>query len=121
MKLNNKGFAISTVMYMILVVGVVLIILTLSMVSSRRFVLDKIMKEAENNIYNVYPITYRQALNIITDEAIAFATNNNINNARILITVFTSIDSEILTSYKLNDKTVTVSKENGIYNIVINN
>lgn len=51
MKLNNKGFAISTVMYMILVVAVVLITLTLTLLSSRKLVLDKIKNEALNNIY----------------------------------------------------------------------
>lgn len=52
MKLNNKGFAISTIMYMILIMAVVLIILTLSLLSSRKLILDKIREETMHNIYN---------------------------------------------------------------------
>lgn len=52
MKLNNKGFAISSVMYMILIMAIVLITLTLSLLSSRKLVLDKIKQETLDNIYN---------------------------------------------------------------------
>ena len=51
MKLNNKGFAISTVMYMILIMAVVLISLILAVLSSRKLVLDKIKDETLNDIY----------------------------------------------------------------------
>ena len=61
MKLNNKGFAISTIMYIILVLAVILITLSLSMLSSRRLVLDKIKQETLNNIYDepVYVQVYK--------------------------------------------------------------
>ncbi len=52
MKLNNKGFAISTIMYIILVLAVILITLSLSMLSSRRLILDKIRQESLNNVYD---------------------------------------------------------------------
>lgn len=52
MKLNNKGFAISTVMYMILIMTIVLITLTLSLLSSRRLILEKQKDEAKSFIYN---------------------------------------------------------------------
>lgn len=51
MKLNNKGFAISSVMYIILVLGIILIILTLSLLSSRKLVLDKLKNEVLDDIY----------------------------------------------------------------------
>ena len=41
MKINNKGFAVSTFMYMILILGVILILATLSILSSRKMILDK--------------------------------------------------------------------------------
>lgn len=51
MKLNNKGFAVSTIMYMILIMAVILITLTLTLLSSRKLILDKTKEEAKNNIY----------------------------------------------------------------------
>ena len=58
MKLNNKGFAISTVMYIILIMAIVLITLTLSLLSSRRLVLEKQKDEALNNIYIPEPESF---------------------------------------------------------------
>ena len=51
MKLNNKGFAISSIMYIILVLAVILIALTLAILSSRKLILDKLKNEALKNIY----------------------------------------------------------------------
>lgn len=59
MKLDNKGFAITTIMYMILVMGVVLIVLILSMLSSRRLILEKTKHEALNNIKDL-PSEYQE-------------------------------------------------------------
>ena len=47
MKLNNKGFAISTIMYMILIMAVVLMVLTLALFSSRKLILDKTKEVAK--------------------------------------------------------------------------
>ena len=41
MKLNNKGFAISTIMYIILVMAIILMVLTLTNLSNRKLILDK--------------------------------------------------------------------------------
>lgn len=54
MKLNNKGFAISTIMYMILIMAIILIALTLLLLSSRKLILDRTKKEALDNIYEKY-------------------------------------------------------------------
>ena len=51
MKLNNKGFAISTIMYMILVMAIILLTLTLTLLSSRKLILDKQKKEIIDYIY----------------------------------------------------------------------
>ena len=53
MKLNNKGFAISTIMYMILIMAVILITLTLTLLSSRKLILDKSKQVAKENIYEI--------------------------------------------------------------------
>lgn len=54
MKLNNKGFAISTVMYIILIMALVLIVSILGMLSSRKMTLDKVkdatLKEVRHRI-----------------------------------------------------------------------
>ena len=52
MKLNNKGFAISTIMYMILIMAVVLITVTLTLLSSRNLILNKLKTESKDNIYD---------------------------------------------------------------------
>lgn len=52
MKLNNKGFAISTIMYMILILAVILILATLSILGSRKLIIDKVKDETYNVIYN---------------------------------------------------------------------
>ena len=54
MKLNNKGFAISTIMYMILILAVILIIATLSILGSRKLIIDRVKDETLNNIYKNY-------------------------------------------------------------------
>ena len=41
MKLNNKGFAISTFMYMLLILAIILILATLAILSSRRIIFTK--------------------------------------------------------------------------------
>ena len=51
MKLNNKGFAISSIMYIILVLAVILIALTLAIFSSRKLILDKQKNDALHEIY----------------------------------------------------------------------
>lgn len=55
MKLNNKGFAISTVMYIILIFALVLIVSILGLLSSRKMTLDKIkdstLTEVKSNIF----------------------------------------------------------------------
>lgn len=53
MKLNNRGFAISTLMYMILILAIILILATLSILSSRKLILDKIKVEIVESIYGV--------------------------------------------------------------------
>jgi hypothetical protein len=109
MKLNNKGFAISTVMYLILVAAVILITLTLSLLSSRKLILDKIRNESKENIYNVYDITYRQALETLKQEYLDYLNTNNITTTKSIKIgdLETSIDSNIINGYNLNDKYLT--------------
>ena len=63
MRLNNKGFAISTIMYIILVIAVVLISLSLASLGNRKLILDKLKSEVLNDIY---------------DDAICMAVSNSL-------------------------------------------
>ena len=71
MKLNNKGFAISTIMYMILIMAVILIVLTLTLLSNRKLILDKTKEEVKENIYSTstLPYFYQQVKYIESDGA----------------------------------------------------
>lgn len=120
MKLNNKGFAISTIMYMILIMAVILITLTLTLLSSRKLILDSSKQEAKNNIYNVYYITYRQALEILKNEAIVYAQENSIEYETIKISdLNSSIDTEILNGYKLSEKYLTMYLNDNEYDVYL--
>lgn len=120
MKLNNKGFAISTIMYMILIMAIVLITLTLSILSARKLILDKIRKETNNNIYNVYAITYRQALETLKEEAITYGEDNNVSKKSIKISdINSSIDQEILDGYNLSEKYLTIVENNDTYDVYL--
>ena len=50
MKLDNKGFAISTFMYMLLILAIILILATLAILSSRRMIIEKQKNTALDNI-----------------------------------------------------------------------
>ncbi len=52
MKLNNKGFAISTIMYVILMMAILLIVSTLFILGNRKIIIDKQKNEILDNIYN---------------------------------------------------------------------
>ena len=120
LKLNNKGFAISSIMYIILVLAVVLIALTLAILSSRKLILDKLKNEVSNNIYEVYPLTYRETLNTLKEEAINYASSNNIEKDSIKISnLESSIDSNTISGYKLNDRYLTMVSNDNTYDVYL--
>lgn len=120
MKLNNKGFAISSIMYMILVLAVVLIALTLAILSSRKLVLDRLKKEVTNTIYEVYPLTYRETLNTLKEDIITYASANDIEKDSIKISELeTSVDSATISGYKLDNKYLTVSLNSDAYDVYL--
>lgn len=53
MHLNNRGFAISSVLYLALVLFLILIVSLLAMMGSRKNILDKMRKDAYNSINGV--------------------------------------------------------------------
>ena len=51
MKLNNKGFAISSIMYIILVLAVILMVVTLALLGNRKLIIDRIKQEVFDIVY----------------------------------------------------------------------
>lgn len=116
MKLNNKGFAISTIMYMILIMAITLIVLTLSILGNRKLILDKTKQEALDNIYNSYEISYRQALETLKEEAILYAQANGIQDGSINVSdLNSSLDYDVLQKYNLNDKSLIITYIDNVY------
>lgn len=117
MKLNNKGFAISSIMYIILILAVILISVTLAILSSRKLILDKIKKETTDNIYG---ISYNSVINTLKHEAISYATSNNISKENIKIGDFeTSVSQDLLEHHELLDKYLTLYKNNYSYDVYL--
>ena len=66
MKLNNKGFAISSIMYLILILALILVSLIIALVINRRLLIDKqkkhVLNQVENNLIlskiTYYPIPF---------------------------------------------------------------
>lgn len=117
MKLNNKGFAISSIMYIILILAVILISVTLAILSSRKLILDKIKKETTDNIYG---ISYNSVINTLKHEAISYTTRKNSNQENIKIENFeTSVSQELLEHHELLDKYLTLFKNNYSYDVYL--
>ena len=120
LKLDNKGFAISSIMYIILVLAVILISLILVTLSSRKLILDKLREEVLTTIYEAPNITYRQTIKELKNEAIAYMTDNSLEKESIKIDeLSTSIDIDALEKYKLNDKYLTAVKNTDSYNVYL--
>jgi len=54
MKLNNRGIAISAILYMILIFFIILVFSILSILSSRKLVLNKIQEEVYNDVSHLF-------------------------------------------------------------------
>ncbi len=50
MKLNNKGFALTSMIYMLIVLFLMIMLLVLSNLAQRKVVLDKIKSEVKENL-----------------------------------------------------------------------
>ena len=116
MKLNNKGFALSTTLYVILILAVVLITLTLSILSNRKIILDKQREEATNSIYGTNNISCRETLAILKQEAIDYLLSKGLNHGEVAIKNLNSgVYEQILNKYKLWDKLISIKYENYEY------
>ena len=120
MRLNNKGFAISSIMYIILVLAVILISLILVTLSSRKLILNKLKSEVLTTINETPNITYRQAITELRNEMIVYMTTNSLEKQSIKVGDFNSnIASDVLEKYKLDDKYLTAVKNVDSYDVYL--
>lgn len=52
MKLNNKGFAVSSIMYLILIIAIILVSITLAILANSKLILDSKRNSVLKDIYN---------------------------------------------------------------------
>ena len=117
MRLNNKGFAISSILYIILVLAITLIILSLTVLSSRSLVIDKLKNEAMDNIYN---ISYKDVIKKLKVDAINYGINNNIEKESIKIAdLDLSVSNSLLEYYELSDKYLTLVSNKDAYDVYL--
>lgn len=119
MKLNNKGFAISSIMYIILVFAIILIALTLAIFSSRKLILDK---QKDDALHEIYGTTYKQTIEKLKQQAILYATENTIEKESIKISdLNTTIDKDVLEKHELLDNYLTIINNGSSYDIYLGN
>ena len=65
MKLNNKGFALTSIIYMLIVLFLMIMLLILANLAQRKVVLDKIKSDVKENLnpggilaQNTYTVTF---------------------------------------------------------------
>lgn len=126
MKLNNKGFAISTIMYMILILAVILIIATLSVLGSRKLVLDKQKSEALDNIYTledqqIYEVTYTNINNNNYPTQVINGRTLTVDFAKSApVYIIVKVNNEATTDYTYQNGVVTISDVSGNIEIINN-
>lgn len=100
--------------------AVILVSLTLTILTSRKLIIDKTKEETLNNIYDRYELTYREVLKQLKEEIISYATENDITKESIKIDDFnTSVSEEMINAYKLNNKYLTVVSNNSKYDVYL--
>ena len=128
MRLNNKGFAISSIMYIILVMAILIITVTLSVLSSRKLILDKLKGEVSNKINQDIELSYKDTL-----KAIRIATQNYIDSGHSIDNTcidsvsidslkssnYLNVSDKVLNYYNLSDKYVGFKNNNSTYSFMI--
>ena len=110
MKLNNKGFAISTIMYMILILAVILILATLSILGSRKLIIDKVKDETYNNIYRMH----------LARENVEAVINPTINGAPVGITPEVDTNGNIVPGSTFKIKVNDADTDGSIFYVLSN-
>ena len=106
MKLNNKGFAISGILYAVMILFLTLVISLLSLISNRKLVLDKYKKNVKNSL-NTSAETYGAHVQLDSD-----TTYIRINEEEILNYDFKSKVSGCLNGGSSADVTNTLCQAN---------
>lgn len=85
MKLDNKGFVVSTLMYTLLIVFLFLIIGIITLLSNRKMILDKLKKDVKNELngmtkYDYYPNGTAVYYNPVTNKICSdYEEDNSLN------------------------------------------
>lgn len=122
MKLNNKGFAISGILYAVMILFLTLVVALLAMISNRKVALDKYKKEVKGEL-NDKAETYGARVQISPesvyvrineDEIVNFDFKNNVSgcvnggsSTEVLNTLCQEDETDItnLVNYKIYDET----------------
>lgn len=118
MKLNNKGFAISSIMYIVMIMCVILILLTLSILGSRKLILDKQKNDVMDILYNekkilkanvplildgLVPVVYKDNNWIVADTLDTWYDYDNKNWANAVILNDSIKDIKVGMNLDIND------------------
>lgn len=102
MKLNNKGFAISSIMYLILIMAVLLILVTLSLLGNRKLVLDKLKDSIKGEIYT--ELAEEQFNRLYERLDYIESTGTQYIDTGVVPTDTTGVKIDIMTTTKLTDQ-----------------
>lgn len=102
MRLNNKGFAISSIMYLILIMAVLLILVTLSLLGNRKLVLDKLKDNIKGEIYT--ELAEEQFNRLYEQIDYIESTGTQWIDTGVVPTNTTGFKADIMTTAKVSDQ-----------------
>ena len=91
MKLNNKGFALTSIIYMLIVLFLMIMILILANLAQRKVVLDKLKYDVKEKLnqtvsINAQNLPYQNTTTGIFYETLSDALKNSDNGNTIIVT-----------------------------------
>ena len=109
--MNNKGFAISTMMYMILILGLTIVAIVIAMFNTRGNILNKLKSDVQNEINDTEG-------NLIVSELVIQTMDSFIEGEDDTLTVVYSVsdteDSSV--GFSIQDKLYDETPVNLVYN-----
>ena len=121
MKLNNKGFALTSMIYMLIVLFLMIMLLVLSNLAQRKVILDKIRYDVKNKLdqgvsINANELPYQNETTGIYYETLELAFNKSSSGDTIKVlkdvtdSGTTNLVSGKNTNLNLNGKTITMNQ-----------
>ena len=126
MRLNNKGFAISSVLFVILVLAMLLLFATIALLSNRKTLLDKTKTTVKEELINIKK--YDEVIEMLEDAIYNYVTDNSIelsedtNKIKIeTLDGYIDLNDVNIKKYNLLNKTIAYSYDTLLAKIVITN